>query len=160
MRWLALSPLVQQLALFELWDADAYHSLATRSVQLARQAGALSVLPYGLWSLAAMEMFAGDFAASAALLQEADAIRAAIGTSRLVLGGLGLGAWRGDEAEATRLIRAAQENALARGEGRVVSMAGCCTAILCNGLARYDWPSTAPRAGARTTIRGTSAGRC
>ena len=138
MRWLALSPLVQQLALFELWDADAYHSLATRSVQLARQAGALSVLPYGLWSLAAMEMFAGDFAASAALLQEADAIRAAIGTSRLVLGGLGLGAWRGDEAEATRLIRAAQENALARGEGRVVSMAGCCTAILCNGLARYD----------------------
>jgi DNA-binding CsgD family transcriptional regulator len=138
MRWLSLCPLVQSFAIFELWDADAYYTLAIRAVRLAREAGALTVLPFALWSESAMQMFAGNFAASETLLQEADAIRAATGTSRTVLGGLGLAAWRGSEAEALDRIRTGHENALARGEARVVSMAGCCTAILCNGLAHYE----------------------
>ena len=36
MRWLLLSPIVQSMTVFELWDDDAFHALATRAVQLAR----------------------------------------------------------------------------------------------------------------------------
>ena len=147
MRWLALCPLVQAIAIFELWDGDAYHALATRAVALARRSGALNVLPFALWSSAAMEMFAGDFAACSALLQEADAIRAATGTERLVLGGLGIAAWRGREADALRVIDAAHGNALARGEARVVSMAGCCAGILHNGLGQYEQALEAAKLG-------------
>lgn len=138
MRWLSLCPLVQAFTIFELWDGDAYQALATRAVGLARAAGALTVLPFALWSEAAMRMFGGDFAAASAALEEADSIRAAIGTSQTVLGGLGLGAYRGAEADAMQRIRAGHQSAIARGEARVVAMAGCCTAILHNGLARYD----------------------
>jgi DNA-binding CsgD family transcriptional regulator len=134
--WLSLSQVVHPMTVFELWDDDAYHAIATRSTQLARQYGALTVLPIALAYLAGAQMFEGDFAASAASIQEADEIRSA--TGHVVLGGLGLVAWRGDEAYALRSIKEAYENAIARGEGRVVSMAGCCTGILNNALGRYD----------------------
>ena len=41
MRWLLLSPIVQSMTVFELWDDDAFHALATRAVRLARETGAL-----------------------------------------------------------------------------------------------------------------------
>jgi DNA-binding CsgD family transcriptional regulator len=124
------------MTVFELWDDTAYHAIASRSTQLARECGALTVLPISLAYLAGAQMFDGDFAASAASMQEADAIRSA--TGHVVLGGLGLDAWRGDEAHALERIKAAYDNAIARGEGRVVSMSGCCLGILNNALGRYD----------------------
>ena len=33
MRWLMLSPIVQSMTVFELWDDDAFHALATRAVR-------------------------------------------------------------------------------------------------------------------------------
>ena len=48
MRWLMLSPIVQSMTVFELWDDDAFHALATRAVQLARDTGALALLPVAL----------------------------------------------------------------------------------------------------------------
>jgi DNA-binding CsgD family transcriptional regulator len=83
-------------------------------------------------------MFSGDFRGAAASLQESDDIRAATSGMRVALGGLGLCAWIGAEAEAMELINDRLQDATARGEGRVVSMAGCCIGILYNGLARYD----------------------
>ena len=59
------------------WDDEAYHALATRTVRLARERGALSVLPIGLAYLAGSQMFNGDFAAAGASLEEADTVRAA-----------------------------------------------------------------------------------
>src|SRR4051794_40397461 len=44
-RWLLLSPIVQSMTVFELWDDDAFHALATRAVQVARDTGALAMLP-------------------------------------------------------------------------------------------------------------------
>ena len=47
-RWLLLTPIVQSMTVCELWDDDGFHSLATRAVQLARETGALSMLPVAL----------------------------------------------------------------------------------------------------------------
>jgi DNA-binding CsgD family transcriptional regulator len=136
MRWLSLSQLAIAMTVFELWDDEAYHVLAERTVRLARQSGALTVLPIGLAYLAGSQMFGGDFAASGASMQEADTVRAA--TGHVVLGGLGLAAWSGAEGEALERINAGYENAIARGEGRVVAMTACCLGILNNALERYD----------------------
>jgi DNA-binding CsgD family transcriptional regulator len=138
MRWLLLSPVVQSMAVFELWDDDAFHALATRAVRLARDTGALAMLPVALVFRSGVHLFGGEFAAASALIQEADAIAVATGNAGLMYARLLLGAWRGVEAEAMELINAGLENATARGEGRVVAMAGYATAILNNGLGRYE----------------------
>jgi DNA-binding CsgD family transcriptional regulator len=138
MRWLLLSPVVQSMTVFELWDDDAFHALATRAVRLARDTGALAMLPVALVYRSGVHLFAGEFAAASALIQEADAIAVATGNAPLAYARLLLGAWRGVEAEAMELINAGLENATARGEGRVPAMAGYATAILNNGLGRYE----------------------
>jgi DNA-binding CsgD family transcriptional regulator len=138
MRWLQLCPVVQSLTVFELWDDDAFHALATRMERLAREAGALTLLPVALVYLSGVHLFAGEFAAASAMIEEADAIAAATGNAPLVYGALLLGAWRGVESEAIELIDAGRESATARGEGRVLALAGYATSVLNNALGRYE----------------------
>jgi DNA-binding CsgD family transcriptional regulator len=138
MRWLVLCPVVQAMTMHELWDDDAFHELATRAVRLAREAGALTMLPVALPYLAGVRLWSGEFAAASALTEEADAIAAATGNTGLVFGRLALAAWRGREAEAVEVINAGLEDATARGEGRVLALAGYATAVLYNGLGRYE----------------------
>ena len=116
MRWLLLAPVVQSITVFELWDDEAFHALATRAVQLARDTGALTVLPVTLVYRSGVHLFAGEFAAASALIGEADAIALATGNPGLAYARLLLGAWRGVEAEAMEQIDAGLE-ARARGEG-------------------------------------------
>ena len=66
----------------ELFDDEAWNVLATRHVQIARDTGALSVLPAALTSLAGMRIAEGNLDAAATLLDEADAIIAATGNAR------------------------------------------------------------------------------
>jgi len=138
MRWLLLCPVVQSLAVFELWDDDAFHALATRAMRLARETGALTMLSVALAYGSGVHLFGGELGAAAALNHEADAIAAATGNAGLVYGKLLVGAWSGVEAEALKLIDAGLESATARGEGRVLALAGYATAVLNNGLGRYD----------------------
>lgn len=49
-----------------------------------------------------------------------------------------LAAWRGDAAEAARLIDGAAADGAMRGEGRLQGLTGYATAVLYNGLGRYD----------------------
>ena len=49
-----------------------------------------------------------------------------------------LAAWRGAEGEALDLIELAREDATARGEGRLLALAGYADAVLYNGLGRYE----------------------
>jgi len=84
-----------------------------------------------------VHVFAGEFAAASALIDEADSIAVATGNAELMYSRLLLGAWRGVEAEAMELIDAGLD-ASARGEGRVVAMAGYATAVLNNGMGRYE----------------------
>ena len=137
MRLLRLSPLAQSMAVHEVWDFQGWRELSTRSVRLAREAGALAALPVLLVYLAGVHVYAGEFAAAAALIEEGDAITAATGNAPMRYAALFLAAWRGEESSAVQLIDAAIEDATARGEGRVLGMAGYVTAVLNNGLGRY-----------------------
>jgi DNA-binding CsgD family transcriptional regulator len=121
-----------------LWDDEAWRAISTRAVRLAREAGALTTLPVVLPFLAGLHLHAGEFAAASALIEEADTITAATGNTGLMYAALVLVAWRGAEAEALELIEAEVENATARGEGRVLALAGYATGVLYNGLGRYE----------------------
>jgi len=134
LRWLWLA----WLLVGDLWDDEAWHELATRAVRLAREAGALSVLPVDLEYRAGVHVHAGEFAAASALVEEADAITAATGNAPLRYTSLFLAAWRGEEAQALKLIEARARDATARGEGRAIGSAEYVTAVLYNGLGRYE----------------------
>ncbi len=109
-----------------------------RAVRLAREAGALAMLPLALATRAGNHVFAGEFDAAAALIEEADTIAAATGYAPVRYHAISLSVWRGAEAEAMRLLEATTELAASRGEGRVVGLVGCMTAILNNGLGHYE----------------------
>ena len=114
-RWLWLACRVAA----DLWDDETWHELATRGVTLARDAGALTVLPIAATYRAGVHVHAGEFAAAAALIEEADAITEATGNAPLGYTSLVLAAWRGQEAQASELIEAGvrRRNRPGRGKG-------------------------------------------
>jgi DNA-binding CsgD family transcriptional regulator len=132
-RWLWLACRVAP----DVWDDEAWHRLATRQVRLARDAGALTVLPVALTYRAGVHVHAGEFAAAAALVDEAAAITEATGSPPLMYTSLVLAAWRGHEAPALELFDTSIADAATRGEGRAVTLAEYATAVLYNGLGRY-----------------------
>ncbi|HXO07195.1 MAG TPA: AAA family ATPase, partial [Solirubrobacteraceae bacterium] len=84
----------------ELFADDVWSYFATRSVQLAREAGALGMLPIALNHLAHLRCAEGNLDAASALLDEADGIAVATGTEPLAIGRLSLAGYRGIEGEA------------------------------------------------------------
>jgi DNA-binding CsgD family transcriptional regulator len=139
MGWLWLAcPVAPEPIAPELWDDETWHGLTTRAVRLARDAGALAALPVALSYRAAVHVNAGEFDAAAELIEEADAITAATGNAPLRYTSLMLASWRGKEGPAMNLIEASIRDATARGEGRALGLAGYATAVLYNGLGRYD----------------------
>ncbi len=125
-RWLWLACRVAP----DLWEDKTWHELATRQLQVARDAGALNVLPLAATYRAGVHVHAGEFAAAAALIEEADAITEATGNAPLGYTLLVLAAWRGQEAQALELIKASREDASGRGEGRAIALAEYATAVL------------------------------
>ena len=70
-RWLWLTGArAGAVAALELWDADAWHALAERQVQVARDMGALVRLQFALHFLVGSHMLAGDLAAAARPIEE------------------------------------------------------------------------------------------
>ena len=139
LHWMPLGlAIALESAAAELWDDSIYHQLATVVVRQARDAGALAVLPPALVYRAGVHVQAGEFATAATLIEEANSIAAATGYMPLKYHSLSLAAWRGIPADAAGLIEAAVADGTARGEGRVLGATGCLTAILYNGLGRYE----------------------
>jgi DNA-binding CsgD family transcriptional regulator len=122
----------------ELWDDQAWDELATRGVRLARDTGALTALPVGLTYRAGLLVFAGEFASADDLVDEADAIAAATGTAHFDYASPLLAALRGRETQALEVIAVCVRHATARAEGRAIGHAHHATAVLYNGLGRYD----------------------
>lgn len=138
-RWMWLAcPVTPEPLAPELWDDEAWHELATGAVASARDAGALGVLPMALSYEACYRIHTGDLATAVALAEEAAAISTAIGSVPMMYPSLLLAAWQGRESQALRFIDAARTEAAARGEGRALSIADYATAVLYNGLGRYD----------------------
>ncbi|MEU6657557.1 BREX system ATP-binding domain-containing protein [Streptomyces sp. NPDC046821] len=126
-----------QSAAISLWDMDAWRALVERQAAVVRAAGALDLLPVVLVGLGATTTWAGDLAASAGLITEADTVAEATGTRAPPFAALMLPAIRGDEAAALPLIEATITAATAGGQGLTVGYANWVTAILYNGLSRY-----------------------
>jgi DNA-binding CsgD family transcriptional regulator len=133
MGWLPLAAIAP-----ELWDDATWHELTARAVGLAREAGALAVLPVALTYRAAVDVHAGEFGAAAGLIEEANAITAATGGASLGYISMILAAWRGGETRALELIKVLVRDATARGGGRVLGLAWYATAVLHNGLGGYE----------------------
>jgi DNA-binding CsgD family transcriptional regulator len=121
------------------WDYESWHLLAARQIGLARDAGALVVLPVALISLPPVLFLMGDFAAAAALTAEAEEINEATGNPFYLdpYTALHLAAWQGDEAKAAVLIAGGSAMARRRGEGNLLVSLGFAGAVLYNGLGRY-----------------------
>ena len=92
----------------------AWDVLSARFVQLARDAGALSVLPLALATRSAVRLFAGEFAVASSLLEEVVAVNEATGASLAPYVGLAHVTFQGREAEATPLIEAATRELVRR----------------------------------------------
>jgi ATP/maltotriose-dependent transcriptional regulator MalT len=123
---------------FEVWDADAAHTLAGRQVKVARDAGALVQLQFALNFLARSHIFSGDLAAAGGAIEEERRIAAATGSPSIAYTEMMLAAWRGREPDASQAIARERAKATEYGQGRIVNFADCAAAVLFNGLGRYD----------------------
>jgi DNA-binding CsgD family transcriptional regulator len=123
---------------FDLYDEQLSEEMASRGLRLARETGALGILPIAINFRAGLHLHAGEFAAASALMDEAAAISQMTGTAQLVYTTPILASYRGDESRAVPLLDAADREAVNRGQGLALSMTGCARAVLFNGLGHYD----------------------
>jgi DNA-binding CsgD family transcriptional regulator len=107
-------------------------------VQLASDAGALFVLPFALQQSAGLQLYEGDFGAAASLCEEAEEITAATGSPLPRFVPLLVAAFRGREDEVSELVETTTEDVVRRGEGLGLTFVPWATAVLYNGLARYE----------------------
>jgi DNA-binding CsgD family transcriptional regulator len=136
-RWLWLACRLAQ----DLWDDELWHVLATRGVRLARDTGALNLLPVALNYLAALNVHSGAFATAGAQIHEVDVITQATGLPPLKYAACTLAAARGDQAEA--LFDFSRRDATERGEGSALGQLWWLIALRHNGHGRYGEALTA-----------------
>ena len=134
LRWLWLACQAARL----VWDYESWDELSARLVKLSRDAGALIALHVALTTRALMHLFAGEFALAASLVAEVEAVSEATGSHIVPYAAVTLAALRGREAEASELIKAGTKDAQRRSEGGGVSFIQWATAVLYNGLGRYE----------------------
>ena len=91
LRWLWLACHIARA----LGDDVAWDELTARQVELARRAGALSLLPVALDDRIHVDLFAGRLAAATSLAAEADAVLEATGSHLSLRGAIALANWRG-----------------------------------------------------------------
>ncbi|RAS67390.1 regulatory LuxR family protein [Lentzea atacamensis] len=121
-----------------VWDDEAMRLTYVRAVEVARGAGALTLLPIYLASLGIATTWTGDFAGAATIAAEAEAVSAATGVPIAPHTKLLLTAMQGKETEATELIATTIEWAGQDGQLMGVTTANWAAAVLYNGLARYE----------------------
>ena len=144
LHWLFLACRMAQY----VWDEDAWDALGGRILERVRDSGVLSLLPMAAAVRVGWELFVGDLAAASALVVEQDTVQKAIGGERSPGSRIALAAFRGREAEVAELDEATTRDAVARGDGPWVSLLHWSTAVLYNGLGRYDEALVAAQLGA------------
>jgi DNA-binding CsgD family transcriptional regulator len=132
-RWLWLGCRLAQ----DLWDDELWHRLATRGVRLARDTGALSLLPNALNQLAGLNIHSGAFAAAEAQIAEVVAITQATGLPPIRHSAGLLSAVRGEQEQMDELAGVAVPEAIARGEGSAVGAGLWFTSVMHNSHGHY-----------------------
>jgi DNA-binding CsgD family transcriptional regulator len=133
LRWLWLACCAARA----LGDEATWDELSERHVGLAREAGELSLLPIALAERFSLQLFLGNLLEAEALVLETEAVAAATGSLVAPQRAL-LAALRGEETQATALIEAGRREVLDRGEGLWLVSTEWASAVLFNGLGRYE----------------------
>ena len=142
--WLCLAAGVSEW----VWEEETWDSLSRRSLDLVRDGGTLGLLPMAAQTRVGWQLFAGELGAATALVVEQDAAREEIGGDPSLGSRIALAAFRGHGDEVRSLDQAMTRGALARGDGAFVALRHWSTAVLCNGLGRYEEALVAAQLGA------------
>ena len=134
LRWLWLANHVARA----LGDDASWDEFTERQVQLARRTGALALLPLALTERATMLLYAGQLTAARLLVAEARLVTDATANHLSPHAALFMAAYAGDESEATALIDTSAPDVDRRGEGLWLIVTEWTSALLYNGLSRYD----------------------
>ena len=102
LRWLWLAARIARA----LADDEAWDELTARHLELARRAGAFSLLPVALADRMVVELVSGRIGVAMSLAAEADAVVEATGSHLAQRTSITLANWRGQDAEAVALIEA------------------------------------------------------
>src|SRR4051794_5313461 len=133
-RWLSLAC----RAAWDIWDEESWRLLATRELQRARDAGALTATPLLLSALSYVQVLCGELPTAESLLDEIRATTAATGIPAHRYVEIWVAALRGREPELSALVEDFTTDAKGRGEGFALAFAGQAGAVLYNGLGRYE----------------------
>ncbi|MCW2674626.1 MAG: ATP-dependent transcriptional regulator, MalT-like, LuxR family [Frankiales bacterium] len=134
LRWVWLAGITA----LHVWDEARWDALSRRHVRLARDVGALSELPLALTSRTFSQLLEGELAGAAATAGEARVATEAMGGNLPDYGALALAAVRGREAEVVVLVEASRKDVALRGQGIGITLTAWATALLYNGLGRYE----------------------
>ena len=141
-RWLRLAG---GIIASDMWDFESWHALAARQVQVARDMSALVHLQFALNFLGLHHLLTGELVAAERLIDEDRLIAEATGNPPVGYAAMLLAAWQGREQEATELIEATVQEATARGTGILAGVAAYASAVLDNGLGRFEAARPAAR---------------
>jgi DNA-binding CsgD family transcriptional regulator len=133
-RWLWFASSVA----LDMWDDASWTELSTRQLELVRQSGELSALPFVLTNRSSVLAFVGELRTADLLEEELRAATEVTGIATVPYGRLSLAALRGREDEFSELVRTAVGEAEARGEGLALTVSEFLSGTLYNGLGRYD----------------------
>ena len=122
----------------DVWDDESWRELSIRQVELARAAGALSLLPFALCQEIAMHLHAGELTTAASLVREFAAVKKATSAGVPDFGAMLLAAWQGRSRDALWLIEEIVSDMDTRGRGFGVSIAHYAASVLRNGLGQYE----------------------
>jgi DNA-binding CsgD family transcriptional regulator len=131
--WLGYQSVVASI----LWDNESLHRLAARHVAVARDLGALTMLPTALTGLARVMTLEGDLDKAASLVAEADRIVEATGRNIVSWARPTLAAWQGD-ANSMHSIDDLTASARAAGHGFAMKYGLWAGAIFHNGTGQYE----------------------
>jgi DNA-binding CsgD family transcriptional regulator len=137
--WLATAAAVM------VWDYERCLAVSMRGVEVARGAGALTVLAVSVNVMTQAVVLGGDLSRAAALVAEADSVTEATGAQVAPYGALVLAGFQGRGDRGFRLIDDTIERFTAVGQGTAVQYARWARAVLLNGLGRYEEALTVAR---------------
>jgi DNA-binding CsgD family transcriptional regulator len=140
-RWLFLAG----WAAAEMWDADTWSLLTERQLARARDTGELTAIPSAIGSRSILSAMCGELRSAASMIDELRDVMRGSGMAPPPSGVLWLPALRGRESELEQLVATVAPGAEQRGEGFALAVIELVTAVLYNGLGRYEEALTAVR---------------
>jgi DNA-binding CsgD family transcriptional regulator len=133
LRWMWLACRVAM----ELWDDESWDELSARQEQLARDSGALTVLPIALRARIGVHIIKGRLEAAGVLHDELEAVTEATASEPLRYGAVVLAAWRGSSSDISAVVEPSLEGVMRRGEGMGLTVIHWANAVLGNAAGRY-----------------------